>query len=114
MQRAEFWRIILALQASRAVHLCNDNLNVVRHVGRLLGGTHAFRPLELENDGDLVGLIQRMIRSRREETVLVTKVKGHAEQNLVRRGQIRELDREVIIGLMRLRIWHAWGCPSYH
>ena len=48
VQRAEFWRIILALQASRAVHLVVDNLNVVRHVGRLLGGTHAFRPLELQ------------------------------------------------------------------
>ena len=78
---------------------------MVRHVGRLLGGTHAFRPLQLENDGDLIGLIQRMTRSREEGTVRVTKVQGHAEEDLVRRGQIRELDREVIIGLMRLRIW---------
>ena len=62
-------------------------------------------PWSFKNDGDLIGLIQRMIPSREEGTVRVTKVKGHAEENLVRRGQIRELDREVKIGLMRLRIW---------
>ena len=36
VQRAEFWGVILALQASCVVHLGVDNLNVVRHVGRLL------------------------------------------------------------------------------
>ena len=84
----------LALQASRAVHLGVDNLIVVRHVGRVLGGTHAIRSLELENDGELIGLIQRMIRFRGEGAVRITKVKGQAEEDLVRRGQIRELDRE--------------------
>ena len=32
VQRTKFWRVILALQASEAVHLGVDNLNVVRHV----------------------------------------------------------------------------------
>ena len=35
VQRAELWGVILALQTTRAVHLGVDNLNVVRHVGRL-------------------------------------------------------------------------------
>ena len=38
-QRAELWGVILALQASCGVHLGVDNLNVVRHVGRLLDGS---------------------------------------------------------------------------
>ena len=32
VQRAEMWRVILALQSSGAVHLGVDNLSVVRHV----------------------------------------------------------------------------------
>ena len=36
VQRAELWVVILALQVSRGVHLGVDNLNVVRHVGRML------------------------------------------------------------------------------
>ena len=39
VQRAEFWSVILALQAADAVHLGVDNLGVVRHVGRLIDGT---------------------------------------------------------------------------
>ena len=37
-----FGKVILALPASDAVHLGVDSLNVVRHVGWLLGGTRAL------------------------------------------------------------------------
>ena len=46
--------MILALQATNAVHLGVDILNVVWHVGRLLDGSSGLRPLELEDDGDLI------------------------------------------------------------
>ena len=42
VQRAEMWFVILALHSSHAVHLGVDNLGVVRHVGRLLGGHNGF------------------------------------------------------------------------
>ena len=38
------WGVILALQTSRAVHFGVDNLGVVRHVGRLLGGCRGTKP----------------------------------------------------------------------
>ena len=45
VQRAELWGVILALQASRGVHLGGvDNLNVVRHVGRMLDGNLGTLP----------------------------------------------------------------------
>ena len=62
VQRAEFWSVILALQANDGVHLGVDNLRVVRHVGRLLDGMTASRPAELVKDGDLLLLIERMLR----------------------------------------------------
>ena len=40
------WGVILALQASCGAHLGVDNLNVVRHVGRLLDGGLGARPFE--------------------------------------------------------------------
>ena len=54
VQRAEFWGVMLALQAADAVHLGVDNLGVARHVGRLLDGNSGCCPAELVKDGDLV------------------------------------------------------------
>ena len=71
VQRAEFWGVILALQANDGVHLGVDNLGVVRHVGRLLDGKTASRPAELIEDGDLVLLIERMFRLRGLDTVRI-------------------------------------------
>ena len=68
------WGVILALQTSRAVHLGVDNLGVVRHVGRLLDGCRDSKPFELVNDGDLLLLIDRMLRKRGLDTVRLSKV----------------------------------------
>ena len=65
VQRAELWGVILALQSSGAVDLVVDNLNVVRHVGRLLDGHSGSSPFELVFDGDLLLLIDRMLHRRR-------------------------------------------------
>ena len=51
VQRAEFWGVILALQANDGIHLGIDNLGVVRHVGRLLDGKAASRAAELVKNG---------------------------------------------------------------
>ena len=42
--------MILALQSSDAVHVGVDNLDVVRHVGRLLDDCFSAAPLELVTD----------------------------------------------------------------
>ena len=92
-QKAELWRVILALQSSGAVHLGVDNLGVVRHVGRLLDGRLGSIPFELLEDGDLLLLIDRMLRLRGPDTVRISKVKGHADEAMVLNGQVREVDR---------------------
>ena len=47
------------------------------------------KPLPLVKDGDLVALVQYMIRTRGRETVRVTKVKGHADDADVQSGRVR-------------------------
>ena len=94
-QRAEMWGFILALQSSSAVHLGVDNLGVVRHVGRLLDGCPGSTPFELVNDGDLLLLIDRMLHLRGRDTVWISKVKGHADEDMVLNGRVREVDRLV-------------------
>ena len=89
-----FWGGIFALQADDGVHLGVDNLGVVRHVGRLLDGETASSPAELVKDGDLFLLIERMRRLRWLDTVRISKVKGHADEALVRAGGARDLDRQ--------------------
>ena len=87
------WGVILALQASCGVHLGVDNLNVVRHVGRLLDNNLGARPFEVVPDGDLLCLIHRMLLLRGLDTVKVTKVKGHADESMVLEERVRDLDR---------------------
>ena len=83
VQRAEMWGVILALQTSRAVHLGVDNLGVGRGIV----------PFELVTDGDLLLLIDRMLRSRGPDTVRISKVKGHADDGMVFHGQVRREDK---------------------
>ena len=83
----------LALQASCGVHLGVDNLNVVRHVGRLLDDNLGAQPFEILKDGDLLCLIYRMLSLRGFDTVKISKVKGHADEGMVLQGRVRDLDR---------------------
>ena len=45
-------------------------------------------------DGDLIALVQYMIRTRGRETVRDTKVKGHAEDDDVQQSRVRLLDQQ--------------------
>ena len=61
--------------------------------GRLLDSLSGVRPLELVDDGDLIILVRKLLSIRGEGTVRIFKVKGHADESLVRNGQVRALDR---------------------
>ena len=111
VQRAEYWEVILALQALMPVHHGVDNLNVCNKV-----------------DGDLLDCISSMIRYRGRASVRVTKVKGHASEVMVFDGRVRREDKEdddaadiaadfgrlrqprVVIDARRnlLRVWKKW------
>ena len=84
---ASFWL------SADAVHLGVDKLAVVRHVGRLLGGRSSSTPLVLVTDGDLLLLTAKMLHLRGLDTVQITKVMGHADEEMVLEGRVRELDR---------------------
>ena len=72
-----------------------DNLNVARSIGRLLDFDCLTKPLPLPlvKDGDLIALVQYMIRTRGRETVRVTKVMGHAKDVDVQQGRVRLVDQ---------------------
>ena len=93
VQRAEFWSAIVAMQAYWSCHLGIDNFNVARTVGRLLDRGCLNKPLPLIKDGDLVDLVQYMIRTRSRETVRVTMVKGNADDADVQSGRVRLMDQ---------------------
>ena len=93
VQRAELWGVILALQSSSAVHLGVDNLNVVRHVSRILDGRVACRPFKLTFDGDLFIVTERMIQQRGVRSVKISKVRGHADDDMVAVGRSRVEDK---------------------
>ena len=93
VQRAELWGVILALQAAKPVHLGVDNANVVGHVSRIIAGKKPLRPLQILLDGDLLLLIQMLVSARGEGSTSVSKVKGHADEGLVRGGQVRFADK---------------------
>ena len=51
------------------------------------------RPFSLIKDGELVGLVRRLICCKCARVTRVSLVKGHADEDMVRRGQVCELDR---------------------
>ena len=55
---------------------------MVRHVGRFLDGRTTSRPAELVKDGDLLLLVERLLCLRGLDTVRISKVKGHADDDL--------------------------------
>ena len=93
VQRAEIWRVLVALQGQIALHVGVDNLNVVNHLSSLISGRWSGRPFPLINDGDLLGLAREILHSRGRGTTLVSKVKGHADEGLVDLCRVREVDR---------------------
>ena len=50
-------------------------------------------PLELLVDGDLIALVQKLVSIRGPGTTAISKVKGHADEGLVRGGRVRELEK---------------------
>ena len=80
VQRAEIWGVLVALQGCIRVHVGVDNLNVVRHVSRIIDGRCSSKPFSLVNDGDLLLRIQQLVCWREIAIAAVSKVKGHADE----------------------------------
>ena len=93
VQRVEFWCAIIALQSYWPCRLGIDKLDVASSICRLLDHGCLTKPLSSVKDGDLVVVIQHVIRARRQDTVRVTKVKGHATETDVQQGKVGEEDR---------------------
>ena len=89
VQRAEYWEVILALQANSGIQIGIDNLNVLRGVAALLSRSVPRSPLALMKDGDLLFIIRSMLSLRGFDTVQVSKVKGHATRAMVDNGDVR-------------------------
>ena len=89
VQRAEYWGVILALQAYSGIHIGIDNMNVLRGVAALLSHKVPRSPLPLIKDGDLLATIHSMLSLRGFDTVKVSKVKGHATRAMVDSGDVR-------------------------
>ena len=89
VQRAEYWGVILALQAYSGIHIGIDNMNVLRGVAALLSHRVPRSPFPLMKDRDLLATIHSMLCLRGFDTVKVSKVKGHATRAMVASGDVR-------------------------
>ena len=58
VQRAEIWRVLVALQGCVRMHVGVDDLNVVQHLSGIIAGRRAGKPFSLVNDGDLLFKVQ--------------------------------------------------------
>ena len=98
VERAEFSGVLLALQASDAIHLGVDNLYVVRQVGRLLDGVRSSCPAEVMHDGDPIMLIGRIFEQSERDTVRGMLMRNGSGSAGTRVGQIMRLMRLLILG----------------
>ena len=93
VQRAELREVLLAIQARNAVHVGVDNIDVVRHVGRICDKVDLIKPFMLMDDGDWK---RRRYNSGHE------KVKGHADAEMVLFGQVKKMTVWVTSRMVRL------------
>ena len=64
----------------------------MRHATRLIDGVMLYCPYALVQDGDLLRLVQHVIRGRSVGFIYASKVQGHADDVMARRQQVREID----------------------
>ena len=93
VQRAEYWGVILALQAYSGIHIGIDNMNVLRGEAALLSHAVSRSLLPLMKDGDLLATIHSMLNLRGFDTVKVSKAKGHATRAMIASGDVRLEDQ---------------------
>ena len=93
VQWAELWGVIAALQAAKPVHLGVDNANVVAQVAHIIARKDPVRPFELLVDGDFLAPVRMLVLAGGLGTTAISKVKGHADEGLVRDGRVREAHR---------------------
>ena len=75
------------------MHVGVDNVNVDNHVGRIMAGGRSGRPYPLVFDGDLLLLVQRLIRNMGSGSTQISKVEGHAGGGMVALDRVRKVDR---------------------
>ena len=105
VQRAEIWGVLAAVQGCIRMHVGVDNLNVVRHVSRIIDDECTSKPFSLVNDGDLLR-IQQLVFWREVANAAVSKVKGHADEGLV--APWVEFVRSIVLVIMRRMLPLLW------
>ena len=65
------------------------NLNVVRHIDKLIQVLAPCKPLELLHDGDVIYLVKILPDETRPGLTQVTEVKSHATSEMVVSGKVR-------------------------
>ena len=72
---------------------CSAPLLFILVFSRILEGRVPCRPFELTFDVDFLTIIERMIHLRGVQSTRVSKVKGHADDDMVAVGRVRVEDR---------------------
>ena len=120
VQLAEFWRVILALQAFIPVIVDVDVLNVFKCVAKPSDGSAWSQPAPLHKDEELTAYIHGILDKRGRDTVRVAKVKGHDTDDMVSSGQARQEDEDgneaadEVADLARWRRHEHYGCQEEH
>ena len=95
--RAELAAAIVALSSDLPVHLGTDSRAFklkAEQVHELVKAERApRRPWQTQCDGDLWELYHRCVVANGEHAIRISKVKGHATWEMVKKGQVRDRDK---------------------
>ena len=104
--RAELAALVLASHCAKPIHIGIDNKGVVDKANMLLqiaqekrqaDGSLPKKPLKkpftLQADGDLWQQWWKIVEARTPESIAITKVKGHATDQMVQEGKVRAQDK---------------------
>ena len=96
--RAELAAGIVTISADRAVHLGTDSqafLDKAHYVLDLCRrGKQPKKPWGIHADGDLWEAFHDAVKAKGHKSIAITKVKGHATEDMVIKGKVKTEDKE--------------------
>ena len=92
--RAELGAGIAAMLADKPTHQATDSMAYLLKAKSILKGEKPRKPYNIIPDGDLWDWFARLVQAKGPEAVQLSKVKGHATDEMVNQGKVKKEHKE--------------------
>ena len=92
--RAELGAGVAAMFANAPTHQATDSMAYLLKATQIVGGALPKKPFNILPDSDLWEWFARLVKAKGADAVKLTKVKGHATDEMVNQGKVKADHKE--------------------